>query len=111
MFEIRCGCLACVCRCATLLRLSMDAMRPFSSTWLLGSTSHAYLAPCASRAHPRRTHAHTRSQETLVAAGGVPQLVVLLQHPNPVVSGQGLQALARLADHALAQEAIRYGWS
>lgn len=46
-------------------------------------------------------------KETLVAAGGVPQLVVLLQHPNPVVSGQGLQALARLADHALAQEAIR----
>ncbi len=42
-----------------------------------------------------------------MAAGGVPQLVLLLQHPNPVVSGQGLQALARLADHALAQEAIR----
>ncbi|GLI64357.1 hypothetical protein VaNZ11_007598 [Volvox africanus] len=44
---------------------------------------------------------------SLVAAGGVPRLVALLQNPNPVVSGFGLSALARLADNPLAVEAIR----
>ncbi|GIL83644.1 hypothetical protein Vretimale_10440 [Volvox reticuliferus] len=44
---------------------------------------------------------------SLVAAGGVPRLVALLQNPNPVVSGFGLSALAQLADNALAVEAIR----
>ncbi|PNW80763.1 hypothetical protein CHLRE_07g328800v5 [Chlamydomonas reinhardtii] len=46
-------------------------------------------------------------RDSLVAAGGVPRLVGLLQHPDPAVSGCGLAALSRLADHSLAVEAIR----
>ncbi|KAG2440792.1 hypothetical protein HXX76_003648 [Chlamydomonas incerta] len=46
-------------------------------------------------------------RDSLVAAGGVPRLVALLQHPDPAVSGCGLAALSRLADHSLAVEAIR----
>ncbi|GLC42143.1 hypothetical protein PLESTF_001127800 [Pleodorina starrii] len=46
-------------------------------------------------------------RDSLVAAGGVPRLVALLRNHNPVVSGHALAALAALADHALAVEAIR----
>ncbi|KXZ53914.1 hypothetical protein GPECTOR_6g832 [Gonium pectorale] len=46
-------------------------------------------------------------RESLVAAGGVPRLVSLLQSPNPAVSVHGLAALGLLADNALAVEAIR----
>lgn len=46
-------------------------------------------------------------RESLVAAGGVPRLVALLKHSNPVVAQHALTALGRLADHPLAQDAIR----
>ena len=46
-------------------------------------------------------------QTSLVAAGGVPRLVALLSHANPVISGHALGALSCVADDALAQDAIR----
>lgn len=46
-------------------------------------------------------------KESLVAAGGVPRLVSLLSHPNATVCERALTVLVRLADHPLAQDAIR----
>lgn len=47
------------------------------------------------------------ARTSLVAAGGVPRLVALLSHTNPVISGHALGALSCVADDALAQDAIR----
>lgn len=47
----------------------------------------------------------------MISAGGVQQLVQLVGagHPNPQVARYALSALAQLADHPAAQEAIRWG--
>lgn len=101
------------------------------TTWLTTTTTtnHLFMHSATRAAPPARAHSlqYTRSnfltrtpllplprcspcpaaQDSLVAAGGVPRLVGLLQHPDPAVSGCGLAALSRLADHSLAVEAIR----
>lgn len=48
------------------------------------------------------------AQESLVAAGGVPQLVATLSAQNPAVAERALATLLRLRDHPLAQDAIRW---